>query len=96
MLPGHYIDWEEADRDLCFVATLAEVKNYNKDIFAIDNKADFLTFIKSNMRDQPPEYAEIRLINASLKQVDDAKAEELDLGKNECAASAYAAQQASQ
>jgi glyoxylase-like metal-dependent hydrolase (beta-lactamase superfamily II)/rhodanese-related sulfurtransferase len=96
VLPGHYIDWEEADRDLCFVATLAEVKNYNKDIFAIDNKADFLTFIKSNMRDQPPEYAEIRLINASLKQVDDAKAEELDLGKNECAASAYAAQQASQ
>ncbi len=96
VLPAHYIDWEEANSDLCFVATLAEVKNYNKDIFAIDNKADFLTFIKSNMRDQPPEYAEIRLINANLKQVDDAKAEVLDLGKNECAASAYAAQQASQ
>jgi len=96
VLPAHYINWDEADSNLCFVATLAEVKKYNKDIFAIDNKADFLTFIKSNMREQPPEYAEIRLINGNLKQVDDDKAEELDLGKNECAASAYKAQQASQ
>ena len=45
------------------------------------------------MREQPPEYATIRLINANLDQVNDDKAEELDLGKNECAASAYAAQQ---
>ncbi|MBW2658214.1 MAG: MBL fold metallo-hydrolase [Deltaproteobacteria bacterium] len=96
VLPGHYINWEEANSDLCFVAPLAEVKKHNRDIFAIDNKGDFLTFIKGNMRDQPPEYAEIRLINGNLKQVDDDKAEELDLGKNECAASAYAAQQTSQ
>ncbi len=52
-------------------------------------------FIKSNMRKQPDEYAVIRLINANLEQVDDAKAEELDLGKNECAATAYAAKQKS-
>ena len=45
------------------------------------------------MREQPPEYAQIRLVNANLKQVDDQNAEVLDLGKNECAASAYAAQQ---
>ena len=65
----------------------------NKTIYAIDNPADFLAFIKKNMREQPPEYAQIRLVNANLKQVDDEKAEVLDLGKNECAASAYAAQQ---
>jgi len=45
------------------------------------------------MRKQPDEYAVIRRINANLEQVDDDKAEELDLGKNECAATAYAAQQ---
>jgi len=93
VLPAHYIAWEEANSDLNFSATLAQVGTFNKDIFAIDNKADFLTFIKSNMREQPSEYATIRLINANLEEVDDDKAEELDLGKNECAASAYAAQQ---
>jgi hypothetical protein len=46
------------------------------------------------MREQPKEYATIRKINANLEQVDDDKAEELDLGKNECAASAYEASQA--
>jgi glyoxylase-like metal-dependent hydrolase (beta-lactamase superfamily II) len=93
VLPGHYIAWEEANSDLVFAATLAQVNEFNKDIFDLDNKSDFLTFIKSNMREQPPEYATIRLINANLEQVIDDKAEELDLGKNECAASAYAAQQ---
>ncbi len=95
VLPAHYMDWEEADDNLNFAATLQKVADYNKDIFALDNKGDFLTFIKSNMREQPPEYATIRLINANLEQVDDDKAEELDLGKNECSASAYAAQQSS-
>ena len=48
------------------------------------------------MREQPPEYATIRLVNANLEVVDDDKAEVLDLGKNECAASAYAAAQQQQ
>lgn len=94
VLPGHYIDWSEADDNLCFRASLATAIEHNKAIYAIDNEKDFLTFIKNNMREQPPEYATIRLINANLEQVDNDKAEELDLGKNECAASAYAAQQA--
>ncbi len=94
VLPGHYMDWKEANEQLAFVAPLAKAIEYNKHIYAIDNKADFLKFIKDNMREQPKEYATIRLINANLEQVDDDKAEELDLGKNECAASAYAAQQA--
>ncbi|MCP3888361.1 MAG: MBL fold metallo-hydrolase [Desulfobulbaceae bacterium] len=93
ILPGHYMDWQEANSNLIFTATLAEAKEFNKAIYAIDNKADFLAFIKGNMRKQPDEYATIRLINANLEHVDDDKAEELDLGKNECAASAYAAQQ---
>ncbi len=46
------------------------------------------------MRTQPEEYATIRLVNANLEQVNEERQEELDLGKNECAASAYAKQQA--
>lgn len=95
VLPGHYMSWEEANDQLAFVSTLAETMAYNKDIYAIEDKARFLDFIKCNMRKQPEEYATIRLINANLQQVEDDKAEELDLGKNECAATAYAASQKS-
>jgi glyoxylase-like metal-dependent hydrolase (beta-lactamase superfamily II) len=95
VLPGHYMSWEEANDRLAFVCTLAETMSYNKDIYAIEDKARFLDFIKSNMRKQPDEYAMIRRINANLQQVEDDKAEELDLGKNECAATAYAASQTS-
>ncbi len=93
ILPGHYMSWEEATDKLVFVSTLAETMAFNKAIYAISDKPSFLHFIKSNMRKQPDEYAVIRRINANLEQVDDAKAEELDLGKNECAATAYAAKQ---
>ncbi len=96
VLPGHYMSWEEADSRLCFADSLSNVIDFNKHIYAIDNKAEFLTFIQSNMREQPPEYAKIRLINANLEQVDDEQAEILDLGKNECAATAYAAQNKNQ
>ncbi len=94
ILPGHYMSWEEANDKLAFVATLAETMAYNNAIYAIKDKPEFLRFIQSNMRKQPDEYAVIRRINANLEQVDDDKAEELDLGKNECAATAYAAKQA--
>ncbi len=46
------------------------------------------------MREQPEEYAVIRLLNANKEQVDNDQAEELDIGKNECAATAYAKAQA--
>ncbi len=93
VLPGHYIDWDEANDELNFARPLGEIKQLNDHIYAIDNESDFLEFIKSHMREQPPEYATIRLVNANLEVVDDEKAEVLDLGKNECAASAYAASQ---
>jgi len=89
VLPGHYITWREANADLAFAAPLETTIGHNSGIYSIDNEAEFLTFIKANMREQPKEYATIRKINANLEQVDDNKAEELDLGKNECAASAY-------
>lgn len=89
VLPGHYISWQEANSNLAFATTLGEAIDHNRGIYSIDNTGDFLAFIKDNMRDQPKEYATIRKINANLEQVDDDKAEELDLGKNECAASAH-------
>jgi len=89
VLPGHYMNWSEANEDLIFSLPFGEVKERNKDVFAMDEKA-FGKYIKDNMRQQPAEYALVRLANANEEQYDDEKQEELDLGKNECAATAYA------
>ncbi len=91
VLPAHYMSWEEAGDDLIFAKPLGEIIEINRDIYGIPTLEEFRAFIKANMRPQPPEYALIRLANANLEQFDPEKQEELDLGKNECAASAYAA-----
>lgn len=88
VLPGHYMNWKEADAKLRFMESLGKIKAMNSEIYSIDNPEDFYTFIKSNMRPQPEEYAKIREINAGLVEVDEEQQDILDLGKNECAASA--------
>ena len=93
ILPGHYIEWAEADASQIFVDTMGSIKNKNADIYGIDSEADFINFIKDNMRKQPDVYADIRKVNAGLLEPDDEEQEVMDLGKNECAASMYAAQQ---
>ncbi|MDB4516518.1 hypothetical protein N9089_02840, partial [Crocinitomicaceae bacterium] len=64
VLPGHYINWDEANSELNFARPLKEIKKINESIYSIDQEENFVDFIKSNMRDQPPEYATIRLVNA--------------------------------
>jgi glyoxylase-like metal-dependent hydrolase (beta-lactamase superfamily II)/rhodanese-related sulfurtransferase len=89
ILPGHYMEWDEADDNLIFAASMGEVKKNNAHIYAIDNADDFFTFIESNMRPQPEEYAKIREINAGFLSVDEEEQEIMDIGKNECAASQH-------
>jgi len=88
ILPGHYMDWSEADPSQIFSDTLGNIKNKNFDIYSISTETEFIGFIKDNMRLQPEVYAEIRKVNAGLLEVDAEKQEIMDLGKNECAASA--------
>jgi glyoxylase-like metal-dependent hydrolase (beta-lactamase superfamily II) len=68
---------------------LGNIKNRNADIYGIDHEDEVGHFIKSNMRKQPDEYAQIRKVNAGLLEVDDEDQEIMDLGKNECAASMH-------
>jgi glyoxylase-like metal-dependent hydrolase (beta-lactamase superfamily II) len=92
ILPGHYIDWSEANQSQIFSDTLGSIKNKNADIYNIQNEDAFIGFIKDNMRPQPEVYAEIRKVNAGLLEVDAEEQEIMDLGKNECAASAQTTQ----
>jgi glyoxylase-like metal-dependent hydrolase (beta-lactamase superfamily II) len=94
VLPAHYMNWDEADENLTFCLSFGQVKERNSEVFAITEENDFIQYIKANMRQQPAEYALIRLANANTEQYDIDKQEELDLGKNECAATAYAEEQA--
>jgi glyoxylase-like metal-dependent hydrolase (beta-lactamase superfamily II) len=87
-MPGHYMDWKEANQDFIFTASMGAIKQINVDIYGIDDENQFVDFIKSNMRKQPEEYAKIREINAGLVEVDEKQQDIMDLGKNECAASA--------
>jgi glyoxylase-like metal-dependent hydrolase (beta-lactamase superfamily II) len=89
-LPGHYMDWKEANQELSFAETMEQIKAINTAIYSIADEDAFYAFIKSNMRKQPDEYAKIREINAGLVTVDDEDADIMDLGKNECAASQMA------
>ena len=91
ILPGHYIDWNEANEDLAFAAPMGKIKAINDAIYSISDEKAFFDFIKANMRTQPEEYAKIREINAGLVEVDAEQQEIMDIGKNECAASAHAA-----
>lgn len=86
VLPGHYMDWEEAREDWVFAASLETALARNQHIYGITEEAHFIQFIQDNIRPQPDEYAVIRRVNAHLEQVDEEQAEILDLGKNECAA----------
>jgi len=93
ILPGHYMEWGEANQDQMFVDSMGSIKSKNADIYSIDSEADFIQFIKDNIRKQPEVYADIRKVNAGLLEPDDEDQEVMDLGKNECAASMYARQQ---
>jgi glyoxylase-like metal-dependent hydrolase (beta-lactamase superfamily II) len=91
ILPGHYMDWSEANPSRIFSDTLGNIKNKNSDIYNISTEQEFINFIKDNMRPQPEVYAEVRKVNAGLLEVDTEEQEIMDLGKNECAASAQKA-----
>jgi len=90
VLPGHYMDWKEANADLAFTETLGRIREVNADIYGITDQVRFFKFIEAHTRQQPEEYAKIREINAGLAAVDDEHQDILDLGKNECAASQMA------
>lgn len=89
VLPGHYMDWSEANSDLVFSDKLAEVIAYNENVYHMDSPKIFTQYIKDNMRKSPEVYGEIRKVNTGWLDVEIDEADTMDLGKNECAAAAY-------
>ena len=91
VLPGHFMDWNEANDSLLFVENLGEVIHHNAGIFKISTPENFTQYIMDNMRKSPEIYGEIRKVNVGWLDVDMNEADIMDLGKNECAAAVYEA-----
>lgn len=88
VLPGHYMDWSEMTSDGKFMDSLGAIIKNNARIYHCGDIGEFTDFIKANMRKQPDVYAEIRKINAGLVEPSEEEQKTMDIGKNECAASA--------
>jgi hypothetical protein len=59
----------------------------NNEALKYSEKQAFLDFVLSHLPTFPPEYVEIKRVNAGLLAPDEDKASELELGKNICALS---------
>jgi glyoxylase-like metal-dependent hydrolase (beta-lactamase superfamily II)/rhodanese-related sulfurtransferase len=86
VLPSHYSCHKEMRDDFTIAGSLGEIRRQNDGMQAESEEA-FIAYIKRNMRPSPESYARIRQVNLAVLRVDEAELSELDLGKNECAAS---------
>ncbi len=84
ILPAHFSVLEEGGEDGIFVAPYGVVKQQN-DALKRRSLAEFSDYVLSNLPTFPPEYVEIKRVNAGLVQPDEETASELELGKNICA-----------
>jgi glyoxylase-like metal-dependent hydrolase (beta-lactamase superfamily II)/rhodanese-related sulfurtransferase len=86
ILPAHFSTLDEADENGVFAAPYAQVKAQNSSLKA-QTLEEFSAFVLAHLPFFPPEYVEIKRVNAGLVTPDEEKASELELGKNICALS---------
>lgn len=90
VLPGHFSSPQEARAEGLFAGRLGDLKRANAEL-AMPNQDAFVKHILASLPVFPPQYVDIKRVNTGLLQPDEAKANELELGKNVCAlAQAYA------
>lgn len=91
ILPGHFSQPKEANTQGLFMATLGELKAQNEGLQMVQKgEQAFVQYMLSSLPTFPPQYVDIKRVNAGLLTPDEEKASELELGKNICAlAQAY-------
>lgn len=91
ILPGHFSQLKEANPQGLFAATLGQLKAQNEGLQMVrKGEKAFVEYILSSLPTFPPQYVDIKRVNAGLLLPDEEKASELELGKNICAlAQAY-------
>ncbi len=84
ILPAHFSSLDEGDVDGVFMARYSTVRQQN-DALRPRTLAEFTDYVLGNLPTFPPEYVQIKRVNAGLAQPSEAEASELELGKNICA-----------
>jgi len=91
VMPGHFASLAEEGDNGLFAARLGELRQSNDGLVkAAGAEEEFVAYILASLPKFPEEYIEIKRVNAGLAEAKEAKASELELGKNICAlAQAY-------
>lgn len=88
VLPAHFSHMHEADAQGCYRASLGALRSHNQGVRMFGRGlAAFSAYILGSLPQHPQAYDDIRRINTGLIEVDEAKASELELGRNQCALS---------
>lgn len=86
VLPAHFSDMAAGDDEGVYRATLGELKRRNPGLLKLaEGEAAFLAHVLASLPEFPEAYVEIKRANAGLVDVDERRAQELELGKNICA-----------
>lgn len=88
VLPGHFSVPAEANTAGSYAAELGRLKRENDGLkVAAQGEEAFVQYILASLPTFPPQYVEIKRVNAGLLHPDEEKASELELGRNICALS---------
>ena len=86
VLPAHFSHMHEADDLGCYRATISALRSHNEGLRMLSQGlAAFSSYVLESLPEHPQSYDDIRRVNTGLLQVDEAKASELELGRNQCA-----------
>lgn len=86
VLPGHFSARAEADARGVFAASLGTLREANEGLRAVgQGRERFVEYILGSLPTFPPEYVDIKRVNAGLIHPDEDRARELETGKNLCA-----------
>lgn len=86
MLPAHFSHMHEADDHGCYCAPIGALRDSNEGLRMLSQGLEaFTAYILAHLPEHPPSYDDIRRVNTGLLQVDELKASELELGRNQCA-----------
>ena len=86
ILPGHFSRLDEADERGAFAGTLGDLRESNHDLQVVERgEQAFVEHLLSHLPTFPPQYVDIKRVNAGFFQPDEDAASELELGRNICA-----------
>ncbi|WAH44596.1 MBL fold metallo-hydrolase [Alicyclobacillus fastidiosus] len=84
LLPAHYADINEMNKDGSVSANLGQLYSTNAGLLVSD-EADFHQMVTNNLPPQPNAYHEIRLTNMGKMTPDEDEQREMEIGPNRCA-----------